>query len=37
MDQWMYLADNGTLLNRTIMTKLGIRLGEISEQFVRQR
>jgi hypothetical protein len=31
----MYLADNGTLLVRTIITKLGIRLAEISEQFVR--
>lgn len=35
MDQWMYLADNGTLMNRTIITKLGVRLGEVSEQFVR--
>ena len=35
MEQWMYLADNGTLLNRTIITKLGVRLAEISEQFVR--
>lgn len=37
MEQWMYLADNGTLLNRTIVTKLGIRLAEISEQFVRRQ
>ena len=36
MEQWMYLADNGTLMNRTIITKLGVRLAEISEQFVRQ-
>ena len=36
MEQWMYLADNGTLLNRTIVTKLGVRLAEISEQFVRR-
>jgi Protein of unknown function (DUF3833) len=35
MEQWMYLADNGTLMNRTIITKLGLRLAEISEQFVR--
>ena len=35
MDQWMYLADDGTLMNRTIITKLGIRLAEVSEQFVR--
>ena len=36
MDQWMYLADNGTLLNRTIIRKFGVRLAEISEQFVRR-
>lgn len=36
LDQWMYLADNHTLLVRTIVTKLGIRLAEISETFVRQ-
>jgi hypothetical protein len=36
MEQWMYLADNVTLLNRTIVTKLGVRLAEISEQFVRR-
>lgn len=35
MEQWMYLAENGTLLNRTIITKLGVRLAEVSEQFVR--
>jgi hypothetical protein len=36
MDQRMYLADNGTLLNRTIIRKLGLPLAEISEQFVRR-
>ena len=36
MDQHMYLADNGTLVNRTIVKKLGIRLAEITEQFVRE-
>ena len=36
MEQWMYLADNGTLMNRTIITKLGVRLAEVSEQFVRR-
>jgi hypothetical protein len=37
MDQWMYLSDNGTLMNRTIIRKFGIRLAEISEQFVRRQ
>lgn len=36
MEQWMYLADNGTLMNRTIITKFGVRLAEVSEQFVRR-
>jgi hypothetical protein len=36
MEQWMYLADNGTLMNRTVITKFGVRLAEISEQFVRR-
>ena len=35
MDQWMYLADNGTLMNRTTISKLGVRLAGVSEQFVR--
>ena len=37
MDQWMYLADDGTLMNRTLISKLGVRLAEVSEQFVRGR
>jgi hypothetical protein len=37
MEQWMYLADDGTLMNRTIITKLGVRLAEVSEQFVRRQ
>ena len=36
MNQWMYLADNGTLMNRTVISKFGLRLAEISEQFVRR-
>ena len=36
MEQWMYLSDNGTLLVRTTVKKLGIRLTQISEQFVRK-
>ena len=36
MQQWMYLADNGTLMNRTVIRKFGIKLAQVSEQFVRQ-
>jgi hypothetical protein len=33
MDQWFYRMDDGAVLVRTIVTKAGIRLLEISEQF----
>jgi hypothetical protein len=33
MDQWMYQLDDGSLLIRTTISKLGIILGEVSEQF----
>jgi hypothetical protein len=36
MEQRIYLADNGALMNRTIITKFGVRLAEVSEQFVRR-
>lgn len=36
MDDWMYLVDEGTLLNRTTMSKFGIRLGEVTLAFRRQ-
>ncbi len=29
MDDWMYLVDENTLMNRTSMYKLGIRVGEL--------
>jgi len=30
MDDWMYLVDEQTLLNRTQMTKFGFRVGEVT-------
>jgi hypothetical protein len=30
MDDWMYLMDDRTIINRTIMRKLGIKLGELT-------
>jgi hypothetical protein len=36
MDQHMYLADNGALMVRTTISKLGLRLAQISEQFTRR-
>ena len=34
MDQWWYLQDDGSMLNRTIITKLGIVVAEVTEYFV---
>jgi hypothetical protein len=33
MDQWMYLMDGGSMMNRTTISKLGITLAEVSEEF----
>lgn len=33
MDDWMYLIDDKTLLNRTAMTKFGFRVGEVTLSF----
>lgn len=35
LDQWWYLMDDGSMLNRTTIRKLGIILAEVSEHFVR--
>ncbi len=36
MEQWMYRMDDGSVMIRTIVTKLGIRLAEVSEQFEKR-
>jgi hypothetical protein len=33
MDQWFYRMDDGAVMIRTVVSKLGIRLIEVSEQF----
>ena len=35
MDQWWYLLDDGSMLNRTTIRKLGVILAEVSEHFAR--
>ena len=35
MDQWWYLQDDGSMLNRTIISKLGVVVAEVTEHFVR--
>jgi hypothetical protein len=36
LDDWMYLVDDATLLNRSVITKFGIRFGEITIAFRKQ-
>lgn len=33
MDQWWYLQDDGSMLNRTMIRKLGIIVAEVTENF----
>ena len=33
MDDWMWLVDERTMLNRTTMTKFGFRVGEVTLAF----
>ena len=35
-DDWMYLMDDDTLINRSSMSKLGVELGQVSLFFHRQ-
>ncbi len=35
MDQWWYLLDDGSMLNRTVIRKLGVVVAEVTEHFVR--
>jgi hypothetical protein len=36
MDDWMYLLDNTVMLNKTTMTKFGVRLGEVTLSFTKR-
>jgi hypothetical protein len=35
MSQWMYLMPDGTMMNRTVISKFGVTVAEVSEQFSR--
>ena len=37
MDQWWYLLDDGSMLNRTTIRKLGYIAAEVSEHFAPVR
>ena len=36
MDDWMYLMDGRTLLNRTAMSKLGLHLGDVTLAIIKE-
>lgn len=36
IDDWMYLMDEDTLINRTSMSKLGVEVGQVTLFFRRQ-
>jgi hypothetical protein len=35
LEQWMYLMDSGSMVNRTTVTKLGIVVASVTENFAR--
>jgi hypothetical protein len=35
-DDWMFLMDERVMLNRAVMSKFGIRLGEVTLAFTKQ-
>jgi hypothetical protein len=37
LDDWMYLVDEDTMLNRSAITKFGIRFAEITIAFRRRK
>ncbi|MBN8903036.1 MAG: DUF3833 family protein [Rhodospirillales bacterium] len=37
MEQWWYLQDDGSMLNRTIIRKVGVVVAEVTEHFVPVR
>jgi hypothetical protein len=36
LDDWMYLMDEDTLINRSSMSKLGVEVGQVTLFFRRQ-
>ncbi|CAN5246457.1 hypothetical protein BH10PSE18_BH10PSE18_26540 [soil metagenome] len=35
MDDWMYLVDGKVMLNRAVMRKFGVRVGDVTLSFQR--
>jgi hypothetical protein len=36
LEQWMYLTDAGSMINRTVVTKFGVVVAGVTEQFAKQ-
>lgn len=36
MHQWMYLLDDGSMMNRTVITKLGVTVAQVTEHFTKK-
>ena len=36
-DDWMYLMDDRVMLNRSVMSKFGVRLGEVTLSFSKRK
>jgi hypothetical protein len=35
-DDWMYLMDNRVMLNKAVMSKYGVKLGEVTLSFYKK-
>ena len=35
-DDWMYLVDERVMLNKAVMSKFGVRLGEVTLSFTKR-
>jgi hypothetical protein len=36
LEQWMYLTDDGTMINRTVVRKLGVVVAGVTEHFAQR-
>jgi hypothetical protein len=36
LDDWMYLMDDKVMINKAVMSKFGLRLGEVTLTFIKR-
>jgi hypothetical protein len=36
LDDWMYLMDDKVMVNKAVMSKFGLRLGEVTLTFIKR-